>query len=79
MDLQEIVEVCESLEIRFQFSDPLIIFIELIQGNQLSNFNDANATSEKEEVACSQINSNTSMFGLNKSQSKENIEDLAGQ
>ena len=74
-----LVEVCESLEIRLQSSDPLIIFTELSQGNQLSNFNDANATSEKEEFGRSQINLNTSIFGLNKSQSLENIEDLAGQ
>ena len=79
MDLQEIVEVCESFEIRFQSSDPLIIFTEHSQDNQLSNFIDENATSEKEEFGCSQINSNTSMLGLNKSQSKENIKDLAGQ
>ena len=38
-----------------------------IQNNQLTYFIDAKATGEKEEIGCSQISSDTTIFGPNKS------------
>ena len=48
-----------------------------IQSNQLTYFIDAKATDKKEEVRCSQINLDTTIFGPNKSLSTENIKHFA--
>ena len=60
----------------FHFNDNIH---RTIQSNKLTYFIDANATSEKEDVGCSQISSNIKIFGQNKSLPTENIEDFVGQ